>query len=287
MGTAVRPAKTSPAPWDAFADVEAFVDEVLAELKAMAKDGSRPMRSGPKPPLAGAALRKAVMAIWCVCFCGVQWRAIGLLCDIPFGTLYGLFARWTRLGLWRRLLDRLRRSWRRACGDAPEPSAVVIDSRSCRSAPSCFDRGIDGGKKIRGVKINVAVDKYGIPLAIDVSPANRHDTKGIVPVLRTLAEGGFQGAALGDLGYRGERLANVGEALGITVEAIARGRDGRFVPAGICWVVERSFAWLSRYRRLNTIFERSKEHLIAFVAIAFISILSRRMRRLVTEELSA
>jgi transposase len=179
-----------------------FVDEVLAELEAMAKEGARPLRSGPKPPLAGAALRKAAMAIWCVCFCGMQWRAIGRLCDIPFGTLYGLFARWTRLGLWRRLLDRLRRTWRRACGDSPEPSAVVIDSRSCRSAPSCFDRGIDGGKKIRGVKIHVAVDKYGMPLAIDVSPANRHDTKGIVPVLRTLAEGGFQGAALGDLGYR-------------------------------------------------------------------------------------
>jgi transposase len=159
MGTAVLPAKTSPGPWDAFAD-------------------ARPMRSGPKPPLAGGALRKAVMAIWCVCFCGMQWRAIGVLCEIPFGTLYGLFACWTRLGLWRRMLDRLRRTWRRACGDAPEPSAVVIDSRSCRSAPSCFDRGIDGGKKIRGVKIHVAVDKYGIPLAIDVSPANRHDTKG-------------------------------------------------------------------------------------------------------------
>jgi hypothetical protein len=56
----------------------------------------------------------------------------------PSGTPYGLFARWTRLGLWRRMLDRLRRTWRRACGDAPEPSAVVIDSRSCCSAPSCF-----------------------------------------------------------------------------------------------------------------------------------------------------
>jgi transposase len=284
MGTAVRPAKTSPGPWDAFADVDAFVDEVLVELAAMAKDGSRPMRSGPKPPLVGPALRKAVMAIWCVCFCGMQWRAIGQLCEIPFGTLYTLFARWTRLGLWRRLLDRLRRCWRQACGDAPEPSAVVIDSRSCRSAPSCCERGIDGGKKIRGVKIHVAVDKYGIPLAIDISPANRHDTKGIVPVLRTLAAGGFDGAALGDLGYRGERLAEAGQALGINVAAIARGRDGRFVPAGICWVVERSFAWLSRYRRLNIIFERSKEHLIAFIAIAFISILSRRMRRLVAEE---
>jgi hypothetical protein len=63
MGTAVRPAKTSPGSWDAFADVDVFVDEVLAELTAMARDGTRPQRSGPKPPLAGAALRKAVMAI--------------------------------------------------------------------------------------------------------------------------------------------------------------------------------------------------------------------------------
>ena len=70
--------------------------------------------------------------------CGMQWRAIGQLCDIPFGTLYSLFARWTRLGLWRRLLNRLILAWRQACGDTAEPSAVIIDSRSCRSAPTCF-----------------------------------------------------------------------------------------------------------------------------------------------------
>ena len=87
MGTAVRPAKPSPGPWDAFADVDVFVDEVLKELAAMAKDGTRPQQSGPKPPLAGAALRKAVMALWCVGFCGLQWRAIGQLCGIPFNTL--------------------------------------------------------------------------------------------------------------------------------------------------------------------------------------------------------
>src|SRR3954453_6933973 len=133
MGTAVGTAKTSPASWDAFRDVEAFVDEVLMELESMAADGTRPTRSGPKPPLTGAALRKA---IWCVGFCGMQWRAIGLLCDIPFSTLYTLFARWTRLGLWRRLLNRLILAWRRACGDGAEPTAVVIDSRSCHSAPS-------------------------------------------------------------------------------------------------------------------------------------------------------
>jgi transposase len=106
-------------------------------------------------------------------------------------------------------------------------------------------------------------------------------------VLRELAGQGFQGPALGDLGYRGKRLAKIGAALGITVEPVARGRDGKFLPAGICWVVERSFSWLSRYRRLNTVFERTKDHLIAFVQIAFVSILSRRLKRLAPQELCA
>ena len=74
MGTAFKPARTSPASWDAFADVDAFVDAVLAELAAMAADGTRSTRSGPKPPLTGAALRKAILAIWCVAFCGLQHR---------------------------------------------------------------------------------------------------------------------------------------------------------------------------------------------------------------------
>ena len=287
MGTAIRPASTTPASWDAFSDVDAFVEEVLLELTAMASDGTRPARTGPKAPLTGAALRKAIMAIWCVCYCGMQWRAIGQLTGIPFGTLYTLFARWTRLGLWCRLLDRLRRTWRLACGDTVEPSTVVIDSRTCPSAPSCFARGVDGGKKIRGVKISIAVEKYGIPLAIDATSANVHDTKGIVPVLRQLAGRGFQGPAIGDLGYRGERLAKAGAALGIAIQPIARGRDGVFIPTEIAWVVERSFGWLSRYRRLNTIVERTKEHLVAFVEIAFVSILARRLKRLAPQAVGA
>jgi transposase len=294
MGTAFNPAKTSPASWDAFADVDAFVDAVLAELAAMAADGTRSIRSGPKPPLTGAALRKAILALWCVAFCGLQWRAIGQLCDIPFGTLYTLFARWSRLGLWRRLLNRLILVWRRACGDKPLPSAVIIDSRSCRSAPTCFKRGFDGGKKIKGSiveaprsMIHLAVDKYGFPLAITVSPANVHDSKGIVPVLRQLAGRGFKGTALGDLSYRGQRLSRAGEALGITLQPSAGGHGGTFIPEGIRWVVERSLAWASRYRRLNTIFERTEGHLVAFIEIAFISILSRRLVRLETQEISA
>jgi transposase len=144
-----------------------------------------------------------------------------------------------------------------------------------------------GGKKVRGIKIHLGVEKYGIPLAIDASPANVHDTKAIVPVLRQLAGRGFQGSAIGDLGYRGARLAKAGAALGITVQPIARGRDGVFIPTEIAWVVERSFSWISRYRRLNTIVERTKEHLVAFVQIAFISILSRRLKRLAPPEVCA
>ena len=106
-------------------------------------------------------------------------------------------------------------------------------------------------------------------------------------MLRELSGKGFRGSALGDLGYRGKRLAKAGKKLGITVEPVARGRDGKFLPTGICWVVERSFAWVSNYLRLNTIFERTREHLVAFIEIAFVSILSRRIKRLVTEELCA
>src|SRR3954449_10040721 len=142
MGTATRPAKTAPAPWDAFSDVDAFVDEVLVELAAMAADGTRPTRPGPKPALAGAALRKAIMAIWCTGFCGMQWRAIGELSGIPFGTLFSLFARWTRLGLWRRLLDRLRRTWRLAFGDKAGPRTLGIDSRSRPLVPRRLQRAI-------------------------------------------------------------------------------------------------------------------------------------------------
>lgn len=95
MGSAVRPARTTSASWDAFSNVDAFVDEVLTELTTMAAEGTRTTRAGSKPALAGAALRKSIMAVWCACFCGMQWRAIGQLSGIPFGTLYTLFARWT------------------------------------------------------------------------------------------------------------------------------------------------------------------------------------------------
>ena len=282
MSTNIPSAKTLSGSWDAFSDVDAFVAVVSTELAAMKADGTMSSKRGPKAALEGAALEKAILSIWCVCFCGMQWRAVGRLSGLPFTTLYSLFARWTRL--WRRLLGRLAKEWRISCGDEPEASALIIDSRSCRSSPTCGSRGIDGGKKVKGVKVHLAVDKHGFPSAIDISTANVHDTVGILPVIHERQ--GFQGTLLGDAGYRGKKLAKRAKDQGISLLSVASGIHGQFIPVGIRWVVERSFAWLSRYRRLNTIFERTTEHLIAFIEIAFISILSRRMARLIPQEIS-
>ncbi|GEM_PF-452676 len=288
MSTNIPSAKTLSGSWDAFSDVDAFVAVVSAELAAMKADGTISSKRGPKATLEGAALEKAILSIWCVCFCGMQWRAVARLSGLPFTTLYSLFARWTRRGLWRRLLGRLAKEWRISCGDEPEASALIIDSRSCRSSPTCGSRGIDGGKKVKGVKVHLAVDKHGFPSAIDISTANVHDTVGILPVIHERQ--GFQGTLLGGAGYRGKKLAKraaAAEAKGMSVLSIVSGAGKQFLPVGIRWVVERSFAWLSRYRRLNTVFERTETHLVAFVKIAFISILSRRVARLKTQEICA
>jgi Transposase DDE domain len=106
-------------------------------------------------------------------------------------------------------------------------------------------------------------------------------------VLHQLAGRGFKETALGDLSYCGQRLSEAGEAVGIAIQPSAGGHGGTFIPEGIRWVVERSLAWMSRYRRLNTIFERTEGHLVAFIEIAFISILSRRLARLATQQISA
>lgn len=281
MGSSIAEAKMSSS-WNALEKIEAFTAAVKRQLERLPAHGR--VAAFAREPLSGDRLDKVIMAIWCVCHGGMQWRTVGHLTGIPFATIYACFARWTRLGVWTMLLDDLLGRWRMICGDMPEPSAVVMDSRSCRSAPTCGKRGIDGGKKVKGVKVHLVVDKHGIPLAVTVSAANVHDTVGILPALREVASKGFTGTALGDSSYAGKRLGAAAQAMGITVATKLCGRKGTFIPTEIRWVVERSFAWLSRYRRLNTIFERTDESLIAFVRIAFISILASRLDGIKTAE---
>jgi transposase len=285
MGSSIANAKMRPVSWNALEKVEPFTRAVKTHL-ARLKTKQR-VKVFPNEPLSEDKLDRVIMGIWCACYCGMQWRAVCLLSGMPFATVYSCFLRWDRLGLWKDLLVDLLHQWRVACGDDPKPSVVLVDSRSCRSSPTCGQRGLDGAKKVKGVKVNIVVDKHGFPLAVEISTANVHETVGIRPALREAAANGFRGAALGDLSYRGKKLKAVGQSLGIDVQAKACGAGGTFIPTGIRGVVERSFAWLSRYRRLNTIFDRTDESLIAFIRMAFISILSCRLNRLETAENAA
>jgi transposase len=275
------PARRSPRPhdsWDALADIEVFITAAEAELQAMDRERSGPRRRGRKPD---PDLRRRMLGLlWMLTIAGMQWRILGLLSGVPFTTLHSAFARWTRLGLWRRLGQRLAFDWRRACGDDPLPSAVVVDSRSQRSAPSCFARGIDGGKLIKGIKLHVICDKHGSLLDLELTPANVDDRVGASGMLPRLAELGFEGDLLGDSRFKGARFARV--ALGCDIHVLVSPgatAEGRFRPAGIRWVVERLFAWLSRYRRLNVVFDRAADLLAGHVWIAMISILARRLVR--------
>jgi len=276
-------ANTKPRSWDVYDDVEEFVEVVIKKINEM-RNRKHPTKKRKlrKEALSGNELKRVIMAVWHVCFCGIQWRSIAYMTSIPLSTIYSFFSRWTERGLWKELLGDLIEQWRAACGDTGCPKVLLIDSRSCRSAPTCGQRGIDGGKKIKGIKLHIAVDEHGFPEGMRISTANVHDTNGIIPILCSLARKGFQGTLLGDSGYKGQRLANIAKDKGMTIASSACGDGTNFVPDGIRWVVERSFAWLSRYRRLNTIFERTAGSLVAFVQIAFISILSRRIARCVS-----
>ena len=129
-------------------------------------------------------------------------------------------------------------------------------------------------------------DKHGSLLDLDVTPANHDDRASAVPMLPRLAELGFQGDLLADNGYKGKPFAAAVRAHDMEVSVSPGGTpDGQFIPSGVRWVLERLFAWLSRYRRLNTVFDRNADLFVAHVWIAIISILARRLLRSQTTDL--
>ena len=133
-------------------------------------------------------------------------------------------------------------------------------------------------KKITCIKRHVCVDTIGLVWGLEVTPANQDASA--LPILPRLAEPGFQGDLLGDNGYKGQPFAEAARAHDIEASISPGGTaDGRFIPNGIRWVVERLFAWLSRYRRLNTVFDRKADLFVAHVWIAISSILARRLLR--------
>ncbi len=215
--------------WNILADVEVFIFAVEAELEAMDRERVGVHRRGRKPD---PSLRRLIGLIWMLTSGGMQWRIAGLLSGTPFTTLHSRFARWSRLGLWRRLGQRLAFDWRLACGDAVLPSAVVVDSRSLRSSPSAWARGFDGGKLVKGTKLLVVCDKHGALLDLEPHPANTDDRAGLLPALPRLAALGFEGNLLGDRGLKGA-LRRGGAGTRHPCLGLARWHAGRAPPAAI------------------------------------------------------
>ncbi len=169
---------------------------------------------------------------------------------------------------------------RLASGRAEEPSAAVLDSRTLRSTPESGGRaGWDGHKRTKGSKLHLAVDTLGHLLALRVTPANADDRAAVAGLAEAVqgATGESVHLAYVDQGYTGERPAEAARAHGITLEVVRLPEVKRgFVLLPRRWVVERSFAWMARCRRLARDYERLPETLAGLHVIAFVTLMLRR-----------
>jgi putative transposase len=226
-------------------------------------------------------LRAVVDAVLYVLSTGCQWRALPP--DFPpRSTVQYYFYLWRDQRLWRRITLALVRRARKAAGRNVIPSAGVIDSQSVKTTESGGPRGFDAAKKIKGRKRHIVTDTQGFPLAVLVHAANIQDNHGAVPLLaalrRTFPKLRY---VVADRVYRGKKLRKAIAAFGRwRIKIITRSkRIGTFKPEPKRWVIERTFAWLGRNRRLAKDFEKTIASAEAWFLIASIRMLSRRLAR--------
>jgi putative transposase len=235
----------------------------------------RQCRRGRKP----IYRRWVINAILYVVRTGCQWRMLPT--DFPnWSTVYGIFWQWRNEGIWQEIHDALRKKVRRAAGKKTTPTVAILDSQSIRTAEGGEERGYDGGKKITGRKRHLAVDTLGLILAVVVHTAGRQDQHGACWVLEELNRKFHRLKVIfGDAAYGRESLpAYVKETFGWILQTVLRPVGlKRFVVLPKRWIVERTFAWLARYRRHSRDYEKTTASSEALTYIAMIALMSKRL----------
>lgn len=227
-------------------------------------------------------LRRVLDAILYVLTQGCTWRALPH--DFPpQSTVYLYFERWRDDGTLEQIYRHLHRRWRSQIGRTEEPSAAALDSQSVQTSELARESGSDYAKRTHGRKRHLMVDTEGLPIAISVTRASAND-KAVARVFLSWAH--RQGRRLRvlwvDRGYVGAPLRLYGAERGIDVEVSGPRRPGErgFVVQRRRWVLERSFAWLMRCRRLGRDVERLSRSVEAWLWLAFMRLVLRRVAAL-------
>jgi transposase len=262
-----------PYPTDVSDDEWAFVAPYLALMTADA-------------PQRRHDLREVFNALRWIVRAGAPWRMLPTNFP-PWPAVYQQTRRWLAAGVFAALAHDLRMLLREAAERMPQPRAVVLDSRTVQSTPESGQRaGYDGHKKRNGAKTHAAVDTLGHLLALVVTPANAQD-RAQVEVLAAAVQdvtGHSVELAYVDQGYSGEQAEADAAAAGIRLEVVKLPEAKRgFVLLPRRWVVERSFAWVARFRRLARDYERLPETVVGLHFLAFACLLLHRLIPLLAE----